>query len=405
MTETYAVILAGGTAEQLRPLSTAEKPAQFLPLLEDRSMLQQVADLIAPIIPPERTLVATLREHVRFVRDQMPPLPADHIVAEPSDRGTAASLALTTWILHDRAPRAVVLAVPTDRQIADREAFRSLLRAASAIAAAGPHLVTFGVPADRAAPNRDCTRAVVPCDGPSKPDGVNVLHAEGFFRTPDRAAPRRGEQRGRFGDSGMLVGSVDTIQEEVREHLPDLHRSLSKLPPVGTSGFETSLAEAYAGIDRRSIGRLLANSDRILLIPARDIGWNDVGGWEALRDVLSYREKPWGHEHLWALNEHYAGKFLHIKGGESLSLQYHEVKDETIHVVKGKLLLRIGETEDSLEERILSPGDSCDIPPGTVHQMEALENCVIAEVSTPHLDDVVRLRDRYGREDTPSDRG
>lgn len=74
-------------------------------------------------------------------------------------------------------------------------------------------------------------------------------------------------------------------------------------------------------------------------------------------------------------------------------------------MVEGKLLLRIGKTEDSLEERILSPGDSCDIPPGTVHQMEALENCVIAEVSTPQLGDVVRLRDRYGREDSHSDRG
>lgn len=72
-------------------------------------------------------------------------------------------------------------------------------------------------------------------------------------------------------------------------------------------------------------------------------------------------------------------------------------------MVEGKLLLRIGKTEDSLEERILSPGDSCDIPPGTVHQMEALENCVIAEVSTPQLGDVVRLRDRYGREGTASE--
>jgi mannose-6-phosphate isomerase len=97
-------------------------------------------------------------------------------------------------------------------------------------------------------------------------------------------------------------------------------------------------------------------------------------------------------------------EFLHIRAGESLSLQYHRIKTE-IHVVEGKLLLRIGKTEDSLEERILSPGDSCDIPPGTVPQMEALENCVIAEVSTPQLGDVVRLRDRYGREDSPSDRG
>ena len=141
----------------------------------------------------------------------------------------------------------------------------------------------------------------------------------------------------------------------------------------------------------------MEKSTRTLLIRAGKIDWSDVGGWEALRELLERKDKPWGHEQLWALNQHYAGKFLHINEGESLSLQYHEVKDETIHVLVGKLRLRIGPSASSLETRDLLPGETCPIPPGTVHQMEALENCIIAEVSTPQLTDVVRLEDRYGR--------
>jgi quercetin dioxygenase-like cupin family protein len=97
------------------------------------------------------------------------------------------------------------------------------------------------------------------------------------------------------------------------------------------------------------------------------------------------------------MNQNYVGKFLHIRAGESLSLQYHETKDETICVIEGKMRLRIGPSEEELEEHILVAGDAMAIPPRTVHQMEAVEDTRIVEVSTPHLADVVRLRDRYGR--------
>ena len=108
-------------------------------------------------------------------------------------------------------------------------------------------------------------------------------------------------------------------------------------------------------------------------------------------------DKPWGYELIWAKTDRYVGKILHIEPGHLLSLQYHEVKDETIHVLEGELRLRIGPSASELETRDLLPGDSCAISARTVHQMEALKDCIIAEVSTPHLTDVVRLKDRYGR--------
>ncbi len=110
-------------------------------------------------------------------------------------------------------------------------------------------------------------------------------------------------------------------------------------------------------------------------------------------------QKPWGHETIWAHSELYVGKVLHIKAGHALSVQYHNQKDETIHLLRGEMIYRVGRDGD-LKELTLRAGESFRNTPGTVHQMEAVTDCDVLEASTPHLDDVVRLSDRYGREGT-----
>jgi quercetin dioxygenase-like cupin family protein len=113
--------------------------------------------------------------------------------------------------------------------------------------------------------------------------------------------------------------------------------------------------------------------------------------------------KPWGHELIWAHTERYVGKLLHIRAGESLSLQYHREKDETLYLLRGRLRYRIGATPQNsadLREIELVEGQSFHNTPGTVHQMIAITDCDVLEASTPHLDDVVRLKDLYGREGT-----
>ena len=113
-------------------------------------------------------------------------------------------------------------------------------------------------------------------------------------------------------------------------------------------------------------------------------------------------EKPWGYELWWARTDRYVGKILHVNRGESLSLQYHNVKDETILLQSGRLLFETRPTgeEGELRRVEMRPGDVFHITPGTLHRMTGLEDCDIVEVSTPELDDVVRLEDRYGREGT-----
>ena len=112
-------------------------------------------------------------------------------------------------------------------------------------------------------------------------------------------------------------------------------------------------------------------------------------------------EKPWGHELIWAEGDHYVGKVLFVKAGESLSLQFHREKEESWLVQSGRATLELGEAgEGILMQGVIGPGSAFHYVPGTVHRVTAIEDTTILEVSTPHLDDVVRLEDAYGRAGT-----
>jgi mannose-6-phosphate isomerase len=111
-------------------------------------------------------------------------------------------------------------------------------------------------------------------------------------------------------------------------------------------------------------------------------------------------EKPWGYELVWAHSEHYCGKLIFVRAGEELSLQFHNSKDETVYVQEGKIELEISEPGVRIpESEVVTAGAAFRIRPGVVHRWRALEDSVVLEASTPELDDVVRLEDRYGRTD------
>jgi quercetin dioxygenase-like cupin family protein len=132
--------------------------------------------------------------------------------------------------------------------------------------------------------------------------------------------------------------------------------------------------------------------------PRKTSGDTDVTTGSGTTPV-KFVQKPWGHEVIWAHTELYVGKVLHIKAGHSLSVQYHNQKDETIHLLRGEMVYRV-DSGNGLKDVPLKAGESFRNTPGTIHQMEAVTDCDVLEASTPHLDDVVRLTDRYGREGT-----
>ena len=111
-------------------------------------------------------------------------------------------------------------------------------------------------------------------------------------------------------------------------------------------------------------------------------------------------EKPWGYEVRWAITDRYVGKILHVKKGEALSLQYHEHKDECLLVVRGTIEMELGVEDGNLKTLRMQEGDSVHLPPLTRHRITAVHDADIYEVSTPEIEDVVRLEDRYGRAGT-----
>ena len=118
------------------------------------------------------------------------------------------------------------------------------------------------------------------------------------------------------------------------------------------------------------------------------------------RADVKHVPKPWGHETIWAHTDRYVGKILHINAGQALSVQYHERKDETVYLLSGEMIYWVKNGDDEMRDMKLGQGEAFRITPGTIHYMEAITDCDVLEASTPELDDVVRLQDRYGREGT-----
>jgi mannose-6-phosphate isomerase len=127
----------------------------------------------------------------------------------------------------------------------------------------------------------------------------------------------------------------------------------------------------------------------------------NLGGLDRFATEPQKVDKPWGHELIWAKTDRFAAKILFVKAGHSLSLQFHKVKDEAWYVLSGRAQLELGAMgERMLNREVVGPGAAFHFQPGTVHRLTAVEDTTILEVSTPQLDDVVRLEDRYGREGT-----
>jgi dTDP-4-dehydrorhamnose reductase/mannose-6-phosphate isomerase-like protein (cupin superfamily) len=157
----------------------------------------------------------------------------------------------------------------------------------------------------------------------------------------------------------------------------------------------------------RHLGRPLetwrASLDRLALDARKG---QDLGAVAQKEQSMGHRQeirrvdKPWGHELIWAHTDRYVGKILHIKQGERLSLQYHEKKDETIFVLTGKMVFEVGAKDGPREDLVLKAGEGFRVTPFTTHRMIALEDTDVLEASTPELDDVVRLEDKYGRQGT-----
>lgn len=304
----YASILAGGSGTRLWPLSTKRTPKQFLRLVSDRTMLQETADRIAPLVPMDQLYIVTSADYREPVIEQLPNLPPDNIVAEPAGRGTAASIGLAATLIAARDPRAVMGSFAADHAISDVAGFRAALAFAAEVARAGM-LVTMGIQPSYPETGYGYIRYAK--DGvPVARSGELIAYAvERFKEKPRRLEAEAYLAEGNYAwNASIFIWRVDRILQEIERYVPEVGAVLRAIGEVAatTGGRMTPKVEAVmrqvwprlqknVTIDQgvlenvTSDERVREGTSQIAVIPV-DIGWSDIGSWAQVASLRSVDE-------------------------------------------------------------------------------------------------------------------
>lgn len=279
----YALILAGGRGTRFWPRSRRRTPKQLLALFDEKSLLQQTAERLRPLVGPERTWVLTSEELRREIVRQLPEVPRAQILAEPAQCNTAPCLGLAAQILSQLDPEAVLGVFPADHRIGRPESFRRLVEAAYR-AAESRSLVVIGIP-----PRWPETGyGYIEFPEGAVAGSLEPYPVLRFREKPDLETARQYVAAGRFyWNSGMFFWRADVFLEAFRLHLPRTASLLASLPPFGSRGFHKQLCESYPLSENISVDyAVLEKAANVVGLAAEDIGWNDLGSWNAVYELM-----------------------------------------------------------------------------------------------------------------------
>jgi len=281
----YAVIMAGGGGTRLWPLSRKTKPKQMLRLVDENTLFQTAVRRLKDVFPPERILIVTVAEQKEGLHEQCPELPEENFIVEPMPRGTASVVGLAAVALADRNPNATMAVLTADHVIRNEDKFTKILQASYLVAQDG-NLVTLGI-----YPSHPATGYGYIKQGKriGSYQGFAAYEAIKFLEKPDEDRAKKFLKDGGYvWNSGMFFWRVDRILEEFRLQMPELANKLSEIASVwGTKERETVLESIWKTIAPETIDYgIMEGAKRVAVIPAEGLGWNDVGSWDALFDVL-----------------------------------------------------------------------------------------------------------------------
>jgi mannose-1-phosphate guanylyltransferase len=281
----FAVIMAGGGGTRLWPLSRQARPKQMLRLLDERSLFQTSVHRLAGLFPPDRILVVTIAEQAVELKQQCPEIPPENYIIEPMPRGTASVIGLAAVALRQRDPQASMAVLTSDHYIGNEQGFRRLLRAAYAVAQEN-YLVTLGI-----TPSFPATGYGYIQRGQSLGEyqGVTVYKAERFKEKPDEAAALQMVARGDHAwNSGMFIWRVERILAEFQRQMPGLAQQLGRIEAAWrTERRQSQLQSIWPGLASETIDYgIMEGAQDVIVIPAADLGWSDVGSWDSLFEVL-----------------------------------------------------------------------------------------------------------------------
>jgi mannose-1-phosphate guanylyltransferase len=280
----YALIMAGGSGTRLWPHSRSTKPKQFLRLNGERTMLQETVARILSLIPHDRIYVVTGAVYAELVQEQLPELPPENLLIEPSGKGTAPAIGLGALHIRRRDPNALMAVLSADHGIEQQEIFRQQLVVGATMAEQG-YLVTLGI------------KPSVPATGYGYIEGAELLYAgdgQQVFRVKrfvEKPSLERAESYVASGtffwNAGMFVWGAERILDELARFEPLLAQGLTVINShLGTHNEHSVLEDIWPSMPNIAIDvAVMERTDRAVVIPS-DIGWSDVGDWAALAEIL-----------------------------------------------------------------------------------------------------------------------
>jgi mannose-1-phosphate guanylyltransferase len=281
----YAVIMAGGGGTRLWPLSRQTRPKQMLRLFDERTLFQITVERVEELFTSERILVVTVAEQAEELQRQCPQLPVENYLIEPMPRGTASVVGLAAVAIQARDPQAVMAVLTSDHYIRDEALFRQILAAAYEVAQEG-YLVTLGI-----TPTYPATGYGYVQRGKflGNYEGFPVYRVVRFKEKPDEAAAQDMLASGDHDwNSGMFIWRVDRILDEFRQHMPALYSGLQYIAAAeGKDEEARRIQSVWKDLRSETIDYgIMEYARQVAVIPAAGLGWNDVGSWDSLFDVI-----------------------------------------------------------------------------------------------------------------------
>ncbi|WP_234123172.1 mannose-1-phosphate guanylyltransferase [Clostridium hydrogenum] len=282
-----ALIMAGGKGERFWPLSTDEKPKQFLKLIGDRTMIQMTVERLEKLIPLERIFVVTGKRYVDILREQLPSLPLRNIIIEPVGRNTAPCIGLSAFMINKYYENASMVVLPSDHLIVNEEEFLRTVKAADEFVDGDEEaIVTFGMK-----PNRPETGyGYIKCG--TKRKNINeygISKVEKFVEKPNAEKAMEYLQEGNFlWNGGMFIWKCKNVLELTKRYLSKTYDVLNQIAGTDESEFESILEEKYPQVENISVDYgIMEKAENMYVIPC-DFGWDDIGTWYS---VERYRNK------------------------------------------------------------------------------------------------------------------